>query len=117
MQSMRGGVGVCVCVCLCVPLPHRFFPVAGDFFGILRFDGLDPMLAWAMGSTTGHTTIALRDELTNELYITESTVNDVYWPTNGIQKTPWKTWFNQTITAGFNAVHAPVSACCRCRSC
>jgi hypothetical protein len=26
---------------------------SGDFFGILRLDGLDPMLAWGMGSTTG----------------------------------------------------------------
>ena len=33
---------------------------SGDFFGINRLDGLDPMLAWAMGSTTGHTTVALR---------------------------------------------------------
>jgi hypothetical protein len=26
---------------------------SGDFFGIMRLDGLNPMLAWAMGSTTG----------------------------------------------------------------
>lgn len=25
----------------------------GDFFGVLRLDGLDPMLAWAMGAHTG----------------------------------------------------------------
>ena len=25
----------------------------GDFFGVLRLDGLDPMLAWAMGARTG----------------------------------------------------------------
>ena len=30
---------------------------SGDAFGIIRMDGLDPMLAWAMGSTTGHMTI------------------------------------------------------------
>ncbi len=29
---------------------------SGDSFYIQRFDGLNPMLAWAMGSTTGHTT-------------------------------------------------------------
>jgi hypothetical protein len=51
---------------------------SGDFFGIIRLDGLDPMLAWAMGSTTGHTTVAIRDA-SGELYIAESTVNDVYW--------------------------------------
>jgi len=33
----------------------------GDFLGVIRLDGLDPTLAWAMGSVTGHTTIALRD--------------------------------------------------------
>jgi hypothetical protein len=26
---------------------------SGDFFGVMRLDGTDPMLAWAMGSTTG----------------------------------------------------------------
>jgi len=31
---------------------------SGDFIGIIRLDGLDPMLAWGMGSTTGHTTVA-----------------------------------------------------------
>lgn len=33
----------------------------GDFFGVMRLDGLDPMLAWGMGSTTGHTLIAIRN--------------------------------------------------------
>lgn len=32
---------------------------SGDFFGVIRLDGLDPMLAWGMGSTTGHTTVAM----------------------------------------------------------
>jgi hypothetical protein len=31
----------------------------GDTFDIMRLDGLDPMIAWAMGSATGHTAIAL----------------------------------------------------------
>lgn len=82
---------------------------SGDFFGIIRLDGLDPMLAWAMGSTTGHTTIAVRDE-TNELYIHESTAKDSYWPTNGIQKTPFKQWIAQAKAASFNVVHAPLNA-------
>ena len=25
----------------------------GDFFGVIRLDGLDPTLAWAMGAHTG----------------------------------------------------------------
>lgn len=43
---------------------------SGDFLGIIRLDGLDPMLAWAMGSTTGHTTIAMWED--NQLYVMES---------------------------------------------
>ena len=27
----------------------------GDTFNIIRLDGLDPMIAWAMGAATGHT--------------------------------------------------------------
>jgi hypothetical protein len=46
---------VCVCVC-------------GSF------DGLDPMLAWAMGSTTGHTAITVRDPVSGQLFVHESTV-------------------------------------------
>lgn len=51
---------------------------SGDFFGVIRLDGLDPMLGWAMGSTTGHTTVAIRDD-DGQLYIHESTVKDDYW--------------------------------------
>jgi hypothetical protein len=81
---------------------------SGDFFGIIRLDGLDPMLAWGMGSTTGHTTMALWIE--DELYITEATVSDSYWPTNGVQKTPYRTWVQQAEDAGYNAVHLPLNA-------
>lgn len=81
---------------------------SGDFFGIIRLDGLDPMLAWAMGSTTGHTTVALW--IDGELYVCESTVTDSYWPTNGIQKTPYKTWLKQAEEAGYNVVHVPLNA-------
>jgi len=81
---------------------------SGDFFGIIRLDGLDPMLGWAMGSTTGHTTVALRENGT--LYVAESTANDSYWPTNGIQRTPYKQWISQAKAAGFQVVHAPLNA-------
>ena len=91
-----------------VDLPESYIQ-SGDFFGIIRLDGLDPMLAWAMGSTTGHTTIAVRDEA-GDLYIHESTAKDSYWPTNGIQKTPFKQWISQAKAAGFNVVHAPLNA-------
>mmetsp|Transcript_84665 Transcript_84665/g.168130 ORF Transcript_84665/g.168130 Transcript_84665/m.168130 type:complete len:666 (-) Transcript_84665:59-2056(-) len=80
---------------------------SGDFFGILRLDGLDPMLAWGMGSHTGHTTVALWED--GQLYIAESTTNSSYWPTNGIQRTPYRQWIQQARAAGFAVVHAPLS--------
>jgi hypothetical protein len=80
---------------------------SGDFFGIVRLDGLDPMLAWAMGSTTGHTTVALW--IDGELYICESTATTSYWYTNGIQKTPYLTWMQQAQEANMNVVWAPLS--------
>lgn len=80
---------------------------SGDMFGILRLDGLDPMLAWAMGSVTGHVTMALR--IGAVLYVVESTTKDSYWPTNGIQKTEYHTWMKQAHDAGFNIVYAPLS--------
>ncbi|CAM9245514.1 unnamed protein product [Ectocarpus fasciculatus] len=87
--------------------PPEHMVHSGDFFGIIRLDGLDPMLAWAMGSTTGHTTTALW--IDGELFICESTVLDSYWPTNGIQKTPYKQWLKQAEQAGYNVVHVPLS--------
>jgi len=82
---------------------------SGDFFGIIRLDGLDPMLAWAMGSSTGHTAIAIRDP-DGTLYVAESTVKDVYWPVNGIQRTPFQLWVQQAANASYQVVHAPLTA-------
>lgn len=79
----------------------------GDFFGVIRLDGLDPMLAWAMGSSTGHTAVAL--EIAGRIHIAESTTKDSYWPTNGIQATPYKLWMQQALAAGYNTVWAPLS--------
>jgi hypothetical protein len=66
------------------------------------------MIIWGMGGTTGHTTVALRTAQ-DELFICESTVSDVYWPTNGIQCTPWPTWLQQAYNASFLFVHVPLS--------
>ena len=79
----------------------------GDFFGVIRLDGLDPTLAWAMGAHTGHTTIALRFD--GELYICESTTFSNYWPTGGIQRTPYAQWLKQAEAATYNVVHLPLS--------
>jgi len=37
-------------------------------------------------------------------------VNSSYWPTNGIQKTPFSTWLQQANEADYNVVHLPLSA-------
>jgi len=86
---------------------------SGDFFGIVRLGGLDPMLAWAMGSSTGHTTVALK--IDSVLYVTESTVDGSYWPTNGIQKTEFNTWIKQSRAADYQLVWAPLSAAQRAK--
>ncbi|RYH15253.1 hypothetical protein EON65_32055 [archaeon] len=75
---------------------------SGDSFYLMRFDGLNPLLAWAMGSTTGHVTVALW--IDGELYVCESTIDSAYWPTDHIQKTPYRTWINQTTAADFQVV-------------
>jgi len=79
---------------------------SGDFLGVIRLDGLDPMLAWAMGSHTGHTCITIW--IDGQLYVAESTVKSEYWPTDGIQVTPWETWLDQAEKADYNVVHLPL---------
>jgi len=71
-------------------------------------DGLDPMIVWGMGGRTGHTAIAMW--IDDELFVLESTVTSAYWPTNGIQKTPWDLWINQSLAADYQVVHVPLDA-------
>lgn len=80
----------------------------GDFLGLQRLDGLDPMLAWAMGSSTGHTAIALR--FNGVLHVVESTSSTEYWPVNGMQKTEWNLWLERYRKANYAIVHMPLSA-------
>ena len=84
---------------------------SGDFLGIIRLDGLDPMLAWGMGSHTGHTTAALW--IDDELYVTESQ-DAWYWPgcsegKCGIIKTPFRQWVKWAQDASYNVVVLPLS--------
>eukprot|EP00164_Ancoracysta_twista_P003455 GFYU01004612.1.p1 GENE.GFYU01004612.1~~GFYU01004612.1.p1 ORF type:complete len:580 (+),score=220.74 GFYU01004612.1:44-1783(+) len=81
---------------------------SGDYIGILRLDGLDPMIGWGMGGFNGHSTVALR--LDGELYIAESNTVSSYWPTDGIQITPWNKWIEQAHDATYQVVHLPLSA-------
>ncbi|XP_023336294.1 uncharacterized protein LOC111707424 isoform X2 [Eurytemora carolleeae] len=78
----------------------------GDTFNIMRLDGLDPMIAWAMGAATGHTGIALwRNET---LYICESNAKSAYWPVNGIQCNLYKDWIEYGRRNGYNVVWVPL---------
>lgn len=43
---------------------------SGDFFAIMRLDGLDPLIMYGTGSHAGHSTMALRFD--GELYVVES---------------------------------------------
>ena len=83
---------------------------SGDFFGVLRLDGLDPMLAWAMGARTGHTVLALWMDQPRQLYIVESTNNNSYWPVNGIQRHRYQDWLDLAGNASYNVVWAPLTA-------
>ena len=81
----------------------------GDALLIVRPDGLDPMLGWAMGADSGHTTIAMRFSGSKDLFICESTTKDAYWPTNGIQCHPWLEWIDLAEKAQHNTVVVPLS--------
>ena len=43
---------------------------SGDFFAIMRLDGLDPLIMYGTGTHSGHSVMALRFD--GELYIVES---------------------------------------------
>ena len=55
----------------------------------------------------GHTAVAIWED--NNLYVAESTAKGTYWPTNGIQRTPYRQWITQARAAGFSVVHAPLA--------
>lgn len=82
---------------------------SGDAILVLRPDGLDPMIGWGEGSNVGHSTIAIRQPTSGELFVCESTVEDGYWPTDGIQCHPWSEWVQMATAAQFNAVLVPLS--------
>lgn len=54
---------------------------SGDYFAVLRLDGLDPMIMYGTGSHSGHSVMAMRFD--GELYIVESQ-DSWYWPVHRI---------------------------------
>eukprot|EP01137_Pigoraptor_chileana_P025944 Opistho-2@96189 len=81
---------------------------SGDVFGILRLDGLDPLICWGTGGRLGHTAVALR--IDGELYVLESQTKSNYWPKNLIQRNKFSDWIANAINADYNVVLLPLSA-------
>jgi hypothetical protein len=61
---------------------------------------------WGSGSYAAHCVMALRFD--GDLYIVESQ-DAWYWPTAGLQRTPFKQWMKQAKEASFNVVWLPLS--------
>lgn len=80
---------------------------SGDFLAILRLDGLDPIIMYGSGSHIGHSVMALRFWDDEELYVVESQ-DAWYWPTHGLQRTPFKQWMKQAEEASFHVAHLPL---------
>ena len=77
----------------------------GDIILITRYDGLDPMIMYGSGSSSGHTAMVLL--VNNTLSIVESTDKNPfgksYWPPPyGIIHTPIERWFTQANDADFS---------------
>lgn len=70
----------------------------GDFFPILRLDGLDPLIMFGTGAHAGHCVMALRFD--GELYLVESQAA-WYWPKINIQRTKWADWIQYAENASF----------------
>jgi len=79
---------------------------SGDYFAVMRLDGLDPMIMFGTGSHSGHSVIALR--MDGELFIVESQ-DAWYWPTHRIQRTRFDVWISEAENCDFHVVHMPLS--------
>jgi hypothetical protein len=88
-------------------IPDESEVQSGDAFYITRLDGSYSMMAWVMGATNGHVATAMW--IDGALYVCESTTADAYWPTDGIQKTPYKQWMQQNIDARMLVIWAPLN--------
>lgn len=75
---------------------------SGDYFAVLRLDGLDPMIMYGMGSHAGHTTMALwfEEDGKRELYVVESQ-DAWYWPVKRIQRNKYQTWLKMAENCDF----------------
>eukprot|EP00656_Telonema_subtile_P053212 TRINITY_DN7640_c0_g1_i1.p1 TRINITY_DN7640_c0_g1~~TRINITY_DN7640_c0_g1_i1.p1 ORF type:complete len:595 (+),score=110.58 TRINITY_DN7640_c0_g1_i1:142-1926(+) len=81
---------------------------SGDLIGIIRLDGLDPLIAWGTASRLGHTTMAL--EIDGVMHVVESQAKSNYWPKNFVQRTELGAWLTTAHAADYNVLHLPLSA-------
>lgn len=89
---------------------------SGDYFAVLRLDGLDPMIAFGTGGVTGHSTVAVwrGSGAERQLYVVESTdvtpFGPAYWPPPyGIIVTPYEQWITQAEAAHYHVNLLPIS--------
>lgn len=79
---------------------------SGDYFAVMRLDGLDPMIMYGTGSRSGHSVMALRFD--DGLYIIESQ-DAWYWPVHRIQRNKFSEWIRNAENCDFHMVHMPLS--------
>ena len=82
---------------------------SGDFLGVIRLDGLSPIIMFGTGGRISHSTMALwiEENGTRELYILESQ-GGWYWPKNGLQITKWAKWIKLAENASYQIVLLPL---------
>lgn len=84
---------------------------SGDYFAVLRLDGLDQIIGYGTGSMSGHSVEAVWDHRDgkSDLYICESQ-DSWYWPHGkGLQCNIYEDWMQWAQNAGFNVAHLPLS--------
>lgn len=79
---------------------------SGDLFAKMDLNGLGPIEAFAQGTTSGHTAIAIRNTTTGVLFVCESVEQ-------GITCTEYPEWIDSMQAAGSNIVMAPLNASLR----
>jgi hypothetical protein len=72
---------------------------SGDWFAIVRFDGLDNIIQYGAGSHVGHCTEALW--INGTLHVCESQ-DAWYWPRTHIQCNPYSQWIKWARDASFH---------------
>ncbi len=90
---------------------------SGDYLAILRFDGLDPMIAFGTGlGATGHSAVCVwRGEgAARALWVIESTDGpNIFGPPiffgHGLTQTPWAQWVALARRAEYNVAVLPLA--------